>query len=29
LSKQYTKEFRLEKTKLGAIDSIQNRGRKA
>jgi hypothetical protein len=29
LSKQYTKEFRTGKTKLGAIDSIQNRGRKA
>ena len=28
LKKQYTKEFRTEKTKLGAIDSIQNRGRK-
>ena len=29
LSKQYTKEFRTEKRKLGAIDSLQNRGRKA
>jgi hypothetical protein len=28
LRKQYTKEFRTEKTKLGAIDAIQNRGRK-
>jgi hypothetical protein len=29
LSKQYTKEFRTEKTKLGTIDSIQDRGRKS
>ena len=28
LRKQYTREFRTEKTKLGAIDAIQNRGRK-
>ncbi len=28
LRKQYTKEFRTEKTRLGAIDSIQNRVRK-
>jgi hypothetical protein len=27
LKTQYTKEFRTEKTKLGAIDAIQNRGR--
>lgn len=26
LGRQYTKEFRTEKTKLGAIDSIQSRG---
>lgn len=28
LSRQYTKDFRAEKTKLGSIDSIQNRGLK-
>ena len=29
LRRQYTKEFRTGQTKQGAIDSIQNRGRKA
>ena len=28
LNRQYTREFRTEKTKQGGIDSIQNRGRK-